>query len=127
MHKTISISLDEHVLELLDDEIIRNPDCHNRSQVIRSIVQRYLEDRGRLPRGNAPLPSASLEKAEKELALIKQLVGALVFNTISNMGTAEDGSPLSLSALTDLPLIEESLIHDALAEKLSQRNEGKRA
>lgn len=127
MHKTISISLDERTLELLDDEIIRNPDSQNRSQLIRSIIHRYLKDQGRLSKEKAPPSSASSENVEKELAIVKQLVGALVFNTISNMGEAEDGSPLSLSALTDLPLIEESLIHDALAEKLSQRNEGKRA
>jgi len=127
VHKTISISLDERTLELLDDEIIRNPDSQNRSQLIRSIVHRYLADQGRLSKEKAAPSSVSSENVEKELAIIKQLVGALVFNTISNMGEAADGSPLSLSALTDLPLIEESLIHDALAEKLSQRNEGKRA
>lgn len=30
MHKIVSLSLDEMVVDLLDDEIIREPDCHNR-------------------------------------------------------------------------------------------------
>lgn len=125
MHKTISISLDERTLELLDDEIIRNPGSQNRSQLIRSIVQRYLEDQGRMSEEKPTSPSGSWEKTEKELAIIKQLVGALVFNTIANVETEEGDAPLSLSAITELPLIEESIIHDAFEKKLSERSEGK--
>ena len=29
MHKIVSLSLDERIVAWLDDEIIREPDCHN--------------------------------------------------------------------------------------------------
>ena len=46
MHKIVSISLDEQIVDLLDDEIIREPDCYNRSQLIRKIIQQYFADKG---------------------------------------------------------------------------------
>ena len=46
MHKIVSLSLDERVVDLLDDEIIREPDCHNRSQLIRKIIQQYFAAKG---------------------------------------------------------------------------------
>lgn len=59
------------------------------------------------------------------MAIVKQLVGALVFNSYSNLESAESETPLSLSATTDLPLIEESIIHEVLEKKLSKKSEGK--
>ena len=56
---------------------------------------------------------------------MKQLVGALVFNSYSNLESTENETPLSLSATTDLPLIEESIIHEVLEKKLSKKSEGK--
>ena len=46
MHKIVSLSLDERIVAWLDDEIIREPDCHNRSQLIRKIIQNYVADQG---------------------------------------------------------------------------------
>ena len=43
MHKIVSLSLDERIVAWLDDEIIREPDCHNRSQLIRKIIQNYVD------------------------------------------------------------------------------------
>ena len=59
------------------------------------------------------------------MAIVKQLVGALVFNSYSNLESTESETPLSLSATTDLPLIEESIIHEVLEKKLSKKSEGK--
>lgn len=67
----------------------------------------------------------NLGELEKEVAIVKQLVGALVFNSYSNLESAESETPLSLSATTDLPLIEESIIHEVLEKKLSKKSEGK--
>ena len=50
MHKIVSLSLDERVVDLLDDEIIREPDCHNRSQLIRKIIQQYFAAKGNVAR-----------------------------------------------------------------------------
>ena len=50
MHKIVSISLDEQIVDLLDDEIIREPDCHNRSQLIRKIIQQYFAAKGNVAR-----------------------------------------------------------------------------
>ena len=123
MHKIVSLSLDERVVDLLDDEIIREPDCHNRSQLIRKIIQQYFAARGNATRKIET--ETSLGELEKEVAIVKQLVGALVFNSYSNLESTESETPLSLSAVTDLPLIEESIIHEVLEKKLSKKSEGK--
>ena len=123
MHKIVSLSLDERVVDLLDDEIIREPDCHNRSQLIRKIIQQYFAAKGNAARKIET--EANLGELEKEVAIVKQLVGALVFNSYSNLESAESETPLSLSATTDLPLIEESIIHEVLEKKLSKKSEGK--
>ena len=123
MHKIVSLSLDERVVDLLDDEIIREPDCHNRSQLIRKIIQHYFAAKGNVARKIEP--ETNLGELEKEVAIVKQLVGALVFNSYSNLESTESETPLSLSATTDLPLIEESIIHEVLEKKLSKKSEGK--
>ena len=123
MHKIVSISLDERVVDLLDDEIIREPDCHNRSQLIRKIIQQYFAAKGNVARKIET--ETNLGELEKEVAIVKQLVGALVFNSYSNLESTENETPLSLSATTDLPLIEESIIHEVLEKKLSKKSEGK--
>lgn len=123
MHKIVSISLDERVVDLLDDEIIREPDCHNRSQLIRKIIQQYFAAKGNVAKKIET--KTNLGELEKEVAIVKQLVGALVFNSYSNLESAESETPLSLSATTDLPLIEESIIHEVLEKKLSKKSEGK--
>ena len=123
MHKIVSLSLDERIVAWLDDEIIRQPDCHNRSQLVRKIIQDYAADQG-----NKSLKKehkCNLEQLEKEVAIVKQLVGALVFDSYSNLESTENETPLSLSATTDLPLIEESIIHEVLEKKLSKKSEGK--
>ncbi len=123
MHKIVSLSLDERVVDLLDDEIIREPDCHNRSQLIRKIIQQYFAAKGNVAKKIET--KTNLGELEKEVAIVKQLVGALVFNSYSNLESAESDTPLSLSATTDLPLIEESIIHEVLEKKLSKKSEGK--
>lgn len=123
MHKIVSLSLDERVVDLLDDEIIREPDCHNRSQLIRKIIQQYFAAKGNAARKIET--ETNLGELEKEVAIVKQLVGALVFNSYSNLESTESETPLSLSATTDLPLIEESIIHEVLEKKLSKKSEGK--
>jgi hypothetical protein len=123
MHKIVSLSLDERVVDLLDDEIIREPDCHNRSQLIRKIIQQYFAAKGNVARKIET--ETNLGELEKEVAIVKQLVGALVFNSYSNLESTESETPLSLSATTDLPLIEESIIHEVLEKKLSKKSEGK--
>ena len=123
MHKIVSISLDEQIVDLLDDEIIREPDCHNRSQLIRKIIQQYFAAKGNVARKIET--KTNLGELEKEVAIVKQLVGALVFNSYSNLESTESETPLSLSATTDLPLIEESIIHEVLEKKLSKKSEGK--
>ena len=123
MHKIVSLSLDERVVDLLDDEIIREPDCHNRSQLIRKIIHQYFAAKGNAARQIEP--ETNLGELEKEVAIVKQLVGALVFNSYSNLESTENETPLSLSATTDLPLIEESIIHEVLEKKLSKKSEGK--
>ena len=123
MHKIVSLSLDERVVDLLDDEIIREPDCHNRSQLIRKIIQQYFAAKGNVARKIET--KNNLGELEKEVAIVKQLVGALVFNSYSNLESTENETPLSLSATTDLPLIEESIIHEVLEKKLSKKSEGK--
>ena len=123
MHKIVSLSLDERVVDLLDDEIIREPDCHNRSQLIRKIIQQYFAAKGNAARKIES--ETNLGELEKEVAIVKQLVGALVFNSYSNLESTESETPLSLSATTDLPLIEESIIHEVLEKKLSKKSEGK--
>ena len=122
MHKIVSLSLDERIVEWLDDEIIREPDCHNRSQLIRKIIQNYVTDKGNKSLKNEN--ESNLGQLEKEVAIVKQLVGALVFNSYSNLESTESETPLSLSAATDLPLIEESIIHEVLEKKLSKKSEG---
>ena len=123
MHKIVSISLDEQIVDLLDDEIIREPDCHNRSQLIRKIIQQYFAAKGNTARKIET--KTNLGELEKEVAIVKQLVGALVFNSYSNLESTDSETPLSLSATTDLPLIEESIIHEVLEKKLSKKSEGK--
>jgi hypothetical protein len=123
MHKIVSLSLDERIVAWLDDEIIREPDCHNRSQLIRKIIQNYVTDKGNRSLKNEN--GSNLGQLEKEIAIVKQLVGALVFNSYSNLESTESETPLSLSATTDLPLIEESIIHEVLEKKLSKKSEGK--
>ena len=123
MHKIVSLSLDERVVDLLDDEIIREPDCHNRSQLIRKIIQQYFAAKGNIAKKIET--KTNLGELEKEVAIVKQLVGALVFNSYSNLESTENETPLSLSATTDLPLIEESIIHEVLEKKLSKKSEGK--
>ena len=123
MHKIVSLSLDERIVDLLDDEIIREPDCHNRSQLIRKIIQQYFAAKGNVARKIET--KTNLRELEKEVAIVKQLVGALVFNSYSNLESTENETPLSLSATTDLPLIEESIIHEVLEKKLSKKSEGK--
>ena len=123
MHKIVSLSLDERIVAWLDDEIIREPDCHNRSQLIRKIIQNYVTDKGNRSLKNEN--ASNLGQLEKEIAIVKQLVGALVFNSYSNLESTESETPLSLSATTDLPLIEESIIHEVLEKKLSKKSEGK--
>ena len=123
MHKIVSLSLDERVVDLLDDEIIREPDCHNRSQLIRKIIQQYYAAKGNVAKKIET--KTNLGELEKEVAIVKQLVGALVFNSYSNLESTENETPLSLSATTDLPLIEESIIHEVLEKKLSKKSEGK--
>ena len=123
MHKIVSLSLDERIVDLLDDEIIREPDCHNRSQLIRKIIQQYFAAKGNVAKKIET--ETNLGELEKEVAIVKQLVGALVFNSYSNLESAESETPLSLSATTDLPLIEESIIHEVLEKKLSKKSEGK--
>ncbi len=123
MHKIVSLSLDERIVDLLDDEIIREPDCHNRSQLIRKIIQQYFAAKGNVARKIET--ETNLGELEKEVAIVKQLVGALVFNSYSNLESTENETPLSLSATTDLPLIEESIIHEVLEKKLSKKSEGK--
>ena len=123
MHKIVSLSLDERVVDLLDDEIIREPDCHNRSQLIRKIIQQYFAAKGNVARKIET--KTNLGELEKEVAIVKQLVGALVFNSYSNLESTESETPLSLSATTDLPLIEESIIYEVLEKKLSKKSEGK--
>ena len=123
MHKIVSLSLDERIVDLLDDEIIREPDCHNRSQLIRKIIQQYFAAKGNVARKIET--KTNLGELEKEVAIVKQLVGALVFNSYSNLESTGNETPLSLSATTDLPLIEESIIHEVLEKKLSKKSEGK--
>ena len=123
MHKIVSLSLDERIVDLLDDEIIREPDCHNRSQLIRKIIQQYFAAKGNVAKKIET--KTNLGELEKEVAIVKQLVGALVFNSYSNLESTESETPLSLSATTDLPLIEESIIHEVLEKKLSKKSEGK--
>ena len=123
MHKIVSLSLDERVVDLLDDEIIREPDCHNRSQLIRKIIQQYFAAKGNV--ATKIETKTNLGELEKEVAIVKQLVGALVFNSYSNLESAESETPLSLSATTDLPLIGERIIHEVLEKKLSKKSEGK--
>ena len=123
MHKIVSLSLDERIVDLLDDEIIREPDCHNRSQLIRKIIQQYIAAKGNVARKIET--KTNVGELEKEVAIVKQLVGALVFNSYSNLESTESETPLSLSATTDLPLIEESIIHEVLEKKLSKKSEGK--
>jgi hypothetical protein len=123
MHKIVSLSLDERVVDLLDDEIIREPDCHNRSQLIQKNIQQYFAAKGNVARKIET--ETNLGELEKEVAIVKQLVGALVFNSYSNLESTESETPLSLSATTDLPLIEESIIHEVLEKKLSKKSEGK--
>ena len=123
MHKIVSLSLDERIVDFLDDEIIREPDCHNRSQLIRKIIQQYFAAKGNVAKKIET--KTNLGELEKEVAIVKQLVGALVFNSYSNLESAESETPLSLSATTDLPLIEESIIHEVLEKKLSKKSEGK--
>jgi hypothetical protein len=123
MHKIVSISLDEQIVDLLDDEIIREPDCHNRSQLIRKIIQQYFAAKENTARKIET--KTNLRELEKEVAIVKQLVGALVFNSYSNLESTDSEMPLSLSATTDLPLIEESIIHEILEKKLSKKSEGK--
>ena len=123
MHKIVSLSLDERGVDLLDDEIIREPDCHNRSQLIRKIIQQYFAAKGNVAKKIET--KTNLGELEKEVAIVKQLVGALVFNSYSNLESAESETPLSLSATTDVPLIEESIIHEVLEKKLSKKSEGK--
>ena len=123
MHKIVSLSLDERIVAWLDDEIIREPDCHNRSQLIRKIIQQYFAAKGNVARKIET--KTNLGQLEKEVAIVKQLVGALVFNSYSNLESTESETPLSLSATTDLPLIEESIIHEVLEKKLSKKSEGK--
>ena len=123
MHKIVSLSLDERVVDLLDDEIIREPDCHNRSQLIRKIIQQYFAAKGNVAKKIET--KTNLGELEKEVAIVKQLVGALVFNSYSNLESTGNETPLSLSATTDLPLIEESIIHEVLEKKLSKKSEGK--
>ena len=123
MHKIVSLSLDERIVAWLDDEIIREPDCHNRSQLIRKIIQQYFAAKGNAARKIET--ETSLGELEKEVAIVKQLVGALVFNSYSNLESTESETPLSLSAATDLPLIEESIIHEVIEKKLSKKSEGK--
>ena len=123
MHKIVSLSLDERIVDLLDDEIIREPDCHNRSQLIRKIIQQYFAAKGNVAKKIET--KTNLGELEKEVAIVKQLVGALVFNSYSNLESTESETPLSLSAVTDLPLIEESIIHEVLEKKLSKKSEGK--
>ena len=123
MHKIVSLSLDERIVAWLDDEIIREPDCHNRSQLIRKIIQQYIAAKGNVARKIET--KTNLGELEKEVAIVKQLVGALVFNSYSNLESTENETPLSLSATTDLPLIEESIIHEVLEKKLSKKSEGK--
>ena len=122
MHKIVSLSLDERIVAWLDDEIIREPDCHNRSQLIRKIIQNYVTGKGKKSRKIET--ETNLGQLEKEVAIVKQLVGALVFNSYSNLESTETETPLSLSAATDLPLIEESIIHEVLEKKLSKKSEG---
>ena len=122
MHKIVSLSLDERIVAWLDDEIIREPDCHNRSQLIRKIIQNYVTDKGNKSLKNEN--EINLGQLEKEVAIVKQLVGAWVFNSYSNLESTETETPLSLSAATDLPLIEESIIHEVLEKKLSKKSEG---
>ena len=112
MHKIVSISLDEQIVDLLDDEIIREPDCYNRSQLIRKIIQQYFAAKGNTARKIET--KTNLGELEKEVAIVKQLVGALVFNSYSNLESTDSETPLSLSAATDLPLIEESIILEVL-------------
>ena len=121
MHKIVSLSLDERIVDLLDDEIIREPDCHNRSQLIRKIIQQYFAAKGNVEKKIET--KTNLGELEKEVAIVKQLVGALVFNSYSNLESTENETPLSLSATTDLPLIEESIIHEVLEKKLSKKSE----
>ena len=123
MHKIVSLSLDERIVDLLDDEIILEPDCHNRSQLIRKIIQQYFAAKGNTARKIET--KSNLGELEKEVAIVKQLVGALVFNSYSNLESTDSETPLSLSATTDLPLIEESIIHEVLEKKLSKKSEGK--
>ena len=123
MHKIVSLSLDEQIVDLLDDEIIREPDCHNRSQLIRKIIQQYFAAKGTTARKIEA--TTNLRELEKEVAIVKQLVGALVFNSYSNLESTDSETPLSLSATTELPLIEESIIHEVLEKKLSKKSEGK--
>ena len=123
MHKIVSLSLDERVVDLLDDAIIRAPDCHNRSQLIRKIIQQYFAAKGNVAKKIET--KTNLGELEKEVAIVKQLVGALVFNSYSNLESTDSETPLSLSAATDLPLIEESIIHEVLEKKLSKKSEGK--
>ena len=123
MHKIVSLSLDERIVDLLDDEIIREPDCHNRSQLIRKIIQQYVAAKGNKARKIEA--TTNLRELEKEVAIVKQLVGALVFNSYSNLESTDSETPLSLSATTELPLIEESIIHEVLEKKLSKKSEGK--
>ena len=123
MHKIVSLSLDEQIVDLLDDEIIREPDCYNRSQLIRKIIQQYFAAKGNTARKIET--KSNLGELEKEVAIVKQLVGALVFNSYSNLESTDSETPLSLSATTDLPLIEESIIHEVLEKKLSKKSEGK--
>ena len=123
MHKIVSLSLDERIVDLLDDEIIREPDCHNRSQLIRKIIQQYFAAKGNVAKKIET--KTNLGELEKEVAIVKQLVGALVFNSYSNLESTDSETPLSLSATTELPLIEESIIHEVLEKKLSKKSEGK--
>ena len=123
MHKIVSLSLDERIVDFLDDEIIREPDCHNRSQLIRKIIQQYVAAKGNTARKIEA--TTNLRELEKEVAIVKQLVGALVFNSYSNLESTDSETPLSLSATTELPLIEESIIHEVLEKKLSKKSEGK--
>ena len=123
MLKIVSLSLDKRVVALLDDEIILETVCHNRSQLISKSFQQYFAAKGNVAKKIET--KTNLGELEKEVAIVKQLVGALVFNSYSNLESAESETPLSLSATTDLPLIEESIIHEVLEKKLSKKSEGK--
>ena len=123
MHKIVSISLDEQLVDFLDDVIIRKTKKKNKKKLIRKIIQQYFADKGNAT-GKIETKT-NLGELEKEVAIVKQLVGALVFNSYSNLESTDSETPLSLSATTELRLIEESIIHAVLEKKLSKKSEGK--